>query len=151
MKVESRTIISASVFLALLCGLYWWLVEFHGAPAERAGITMLLFSFCAYGLLGAYLLLQYFRRKGRPRPEDSFDATSADGEGLVGYFPSASIWPVAAGLGMVFAGMSLVWGLWYFWIGLFLFVGAVIGWVVESDYSENVVTGSPVESVDEQH
>jgi hypothetical protein len=151
MKVESRTIIGAAIFLGVTCGLYWFLVEYHGASAERAGITMLLFSFAAYGMLGAYLLLQYFRRKGIPRPEDSFDATQTDGEGLVGYFPAASIWPVATGLGMVFAGMALVWGLWYFFIGLVLFVGAIIGWVVESDYSEHVETGSPVDSFDQQH
>jgi cytochrome c oxidase subunit IV len=151
MKVESRTIIGASVFLGAVCILYWVLVEYHGASAERAGITMLLFSFAAYGMLGAYLLLQYFRRKRIPRPEDSFDATQSDGAGLVGYFPSASIWPVAVGLGMIFGGMALVWGVWYFYIGAVLFVGAAIGWVVESDYSEDVETGSPVESIDQQH
>ena len=56
---------------------------------------MLIFGFAAYGMLFGYLFLQYKRRQGIPRPEDRFDAVQADGEGEVGYFPSASIWPAA--------------------------------------------------------
>jgi hypothetical protein len=99
---------------------------------------MLLFGFAAYGMLFGYLLLQHIRRHGHPRPEDRFDATQADGEGMVGYFPSASIWPAGIALGIIFAGLGLIWGLWYVIVGAILFAGATMGWVVESDYSGNV-------------
>ncbi len=151
MKVESRTIIGAAIFLAILCGGCWVLVEGYGHSAERAGIAMLIFSFAAYLMLGGYLLAQALRRKGIPRPEDSFDATQADGEGLIGYFPVASMWPAGMALGMIFGASGLVWGLWYLIIGAVLFFGSVIGWVVESDYTESVEYGAPVDSVEQPH
>lgn len=137
MKVESRTILGASLFLGITCALYWILVYQHGHTSEYAGVVMLLFGFAAYGLLFGYLYLQYKRRQGHPRPEDRFDAVQADGEGEVGYFPSASIWPAGMGLGMIFGAAGAVWGLWYPIIGAILFFGAVIGWVVESDVPED--------------
>lgn len=141
MKVESRTILGAFFFLFVLAALYWALVAAHGHAAERSGIAMLIFSFCAYGMLGTYLLTQYLRRHGIPRVEDRFDATQEDGAGVIDYFPAASIWPAGMGLGMIFGACALVWGLWYLYIGLVLFFGAVIGWVTESDYTEDVLPG----------
>jgi hypothetical protein len=151
MKVESRTIVGAAIFLALASAVYWGMVEYHGAADERAGIAMLVFSFAGYTMLGIYLLAQYYRRKGIPRPEDRFDADQSDGEGLVGYFPSASIWPAGMALGMIFGAAALIWGLWYLAIGAVLFFGAVVGWVVESDHTEYVEAGAPVDSVEEPH
>jgi hypothetical protein len=135
MKVEWRTILGASVFLGATGVVY---VAFKNHPTEAAGVTMLIFGFAAYFMLFGYLLLQYVRRHRIPRPEDRFDATQADGEGVVGYFPNASIWPVGMGLGMVFGVVGLIYGLWYLIIGAVLFVGAVIGWVVESDFEVEV-------------
>jgi hypothetical protein len=45
------------------------------------------------------------------------------------------------GLGFIFGGLGLVWGLWYLYIGLILFFGSVAGWVTESDYTEDVLPG----------
>jgi hypothetical protein len=150
-KVESRTILGAFLFLFILAGAYWALVAIHGHTAERAGITMLIFSFAAYGLLGFYLLAQYLRRHGIPRVEDRFDATQEDGAGVIDYFPSASIWPAGVGLSMIFGALALVWGLWYLYVGGVLFIGAVIGWVTESDYTEDVLPGiDPAELADHE-
>ena len=99
---------------------------------------MLIFGCAAYGMLFGYLLLQYIRRQRIPRPEDRFDATMADGEGEVGYFPNASIWPAGMGLGLVTAATGFVFGVWYLIIGAILFVGAVIGFVVESESETEV-------------
>jgi hypothetical protein len=99
---------------------------------------MLIFGFAAYGMLFGYLLLQYFRRRKIPRAEDRFDATYADGEGEVGYFPAASIWPVGAGLGMIFATVGLIFGLWWLIIGGIFFFGSVIGWISESEAATEV-------------
>ncbi len=141
MKVESRTILGAFTFLFIIAGLYWGLVAVHGHSAERSGIAMLVFSFSAYGMLGMYLLAQYFRRKKQPRPEDRFDATQEDGAGVIDYFPSASIWPAGLGLGMILGACALVWGTWYLYMGGVIFLGSVIGWVTESDYTEDVLSG----------
>ncbi|MDE3205400.1 MAG: cytochrome c oxidase subunit 4 [Acidobacteriota bacterium] len=151
MKVESRTIIGAFVFLVILAAGYWAMVATYGHTAERSGIAMLIFSFSAYGLLGFYLLAQYFRRHGTPRVEDRFDATQEEGAGVIDYFPAASIWPAGMGLGMIFGGCALVWGLWYLYIGGILFIGSVIGWVTESDYTEDVLPGiDPAELADHE-
>jgi hypothetical protein len=130
MKVEWRTILGASVFLGATGFVYWGL---KNNPTEAAGVTMLVFGFAAYFMLFCYLLLQYARRSRIPRAEDRFDATQADGEGIVGYFPNASIFPAGMGLGLVFAVVGLIYGVWYLIIGAILFFGAVIGWVVESE------------------
>jgi hypothetical protein len=112
-------------------------VYIHGHASEASGIAMLLFGFAAYAMLFGYLLLQWLRRKGQPRPEDRFDATMADGEGEVAYFPAASIWPAGAGVGIILAAISAFWGLWYLVVGAVIFFGAVMGWVVESDVPED--------------
>ena len=151
MKVESRTILGAFVFLVILAAVYWVLVALHGAASERSGIAMLVFSFTAYALLGGYLLAQYLRRHGIPRPEDRFDANQNDGAGVIDYFPATSIWPAGMGLGMIFGACALVWGLWYLAIGAVLFFGAIFGWVTESDYTEDVLPGSDPEEFEASH
>ncbi len=135
MKVEWRTVLGASIFLGATGGVYWAL---KNEPTEAAGVVMLIFGFAAYGMLFGYLLLQYLRRHKIPRPEDRFDATNADGEGVVGYFPSASMWPAGMALGMIFAVIGLIYGLWYLIVGGILFFGAVIGWMVESEFEVEV-------------
>jgi hypothetical protein len=144
MKVEWRTILGASIFLGATGAVY---VAFKSNATETSGVVMLVFGFAAYGMLFGYLLLQYVRRSRIPRPEDRFDATQADGEGEVGYFPSASIWPAGMGLGMIFGVVGLIYGLWYLVIGGLLFFGAVIGWVVESEFEAEVPDNTEEEDV----
>jgi hypothetical protein len=135
MKVEWRTVLGASVFL-IGTGLIYWALKTNAV--ETAGVVMLLFGFAAYGMLAGYLFLIYLKRHRIPRPEDRFDATYADGEGEVGYFPSASIWPAGMGLGAIFGVIGLIYGLWYLIVGVILFFGAVAGWMTESDFEAEV-------------
>ena len=144
MKVEWRTILGASIFLGATGVVY---VALKNHPTETAGVTMLVFGFAAYGMLFGYLLLQYIRRDRIPRPEDRFDATQADGEGEVGYFPSASIWPAGMGLGLIFGVVGLIYGFWYLIPGVMLFFGAVIGWIVESESEVDVPDTAAEEEV----
>jgi hypothetical protein len=51
----------------------------------------------------------------------------------VAFFPSASVWPAAMGLGFVLLGVGLVYGVWYWVIGGIIFVGAIIGFSVEAE------------------
>ena len=135
MKVEWRTILGASLFLGATGAVYWAL---KNEPTESSGVAMLIFGFAAYALLFGYLFGQYMKRHRIPRPEDRFDATYEDGEGTVGYFPSASIWPAGAGLGLIFGVVGLTFGLWYLVPGAILFFGAAAGWVTESEYEVDV-------------
>jgi hypothetical protein len=150
-KVESRTILGAFIFLMALAGIYWGLVAVHGHASEYSGVAMLVFSFSAYLMLGGYLYMQYRRRHGSPRPEDRFDAEQEDGAGVVDYFPAASIWPVGLALGMILGAAAAVWGIWYLYIGGILFIGSVIGWVTESDHSLDVLPGSDPHEVELGH
>lgn len=136
MKVEWRFMVGASLLLGTGGVIYWVLVANHGHVSEYAGVTALLFSFAAYALIASYLILVYMRRRGQPRPEDRIDATIAEGEGEIAYFPTASMWPAGMGLGAVICAAALIWGLWYFIIGFPIFLGAVIGWLFESDRTE---------------
>src|SRR5579864_495524 len=138
MKVEWRTILGASIFLGGTGAVYWAL---KNNPTESSGVAMLIFGFAAYGMLFAFLLLQYIRRHRIPRPEDRFDASYSDpdAEGEIAYFPSASIWPAGMGLGAVIGAVGLIWGLWYLFVGGVIFLGAVIGYMVESDHEADAV------------
>jgi len=136
-KYEWKVTGGAAAFLAATGLLYWF------TSYENSGTVMLGFSFAAYGMLGGFLLLCWFRRKRIPRPEDNPDATQEDGAGEVAFFPAASIWPAGIGLGAIFCAVALIYGNWYWIIGLPLIIGAVIGFTVEAE--------SGLDQVDELH
>jgi hypothetical protein len=86
-----------------------------------------------YAILTGYFYLQSRRlRQGPPRPEDEDDPGALEGVGAVGYFPAASVWPAALGLGAVSLALGLVFGIWFFVIAAILVLGAIIGYSVEA-------------------
>jgi hypothetical protein len=113
------------VFLAVIAAIYWF------TSYEDIGTTELTVGALAYLLLGGYLFLQS-RRLGDSRPEDREDATFDDAVGPIGFFPAASVWPAALGLGVVVIAIGLVFGPWFFVVGFILAVGAIIGYAVEA-------------------
>jgi hypothetical protein len=124
MKNESRVALGSAVFLILVFVIYLaW-------SREATGSACLLFGGCAYGMLGGYC---YYI----PRPEDNVEATQADGAGEIGFFPVASMWPAGIGVGAVSLGVAMIYGSWYYLIGLILLLGAIIGFVVESEARED--------------
>lgn len=137
MRYEWKVTMGAAVFLAATGLLYWF------TSYENAGTVMLGFSFAAYALLGGFLLMVWHRRKRIPRPEDNPDGTHEDGAGEVAFFPAASIWPAGIGLGAIFCAVALIYGNWYWVIGLPLIIGAVIGFTVEAE--------SGLDQIDELH
>jgi hypothetical protein len=128
MKLEWRTVIGAAVFLVAICLIYWaW-------STEATGTTLLLFSGVAYLILGGFLIMVWLRRKKLPRPEDKDDGTFEEtADKAVDFFPSSSIWPAGMGLGVTFIAIALIFGNFYWLIGLPLFFGAIIGFSVESE------------------
>ena len=130
MRIELRVCIGAAAFLGLVGIVYWF------TSKDPTGTACLLFGFFAYALIGAYLLVQWRRRKGVPRPEDRDDAEMSDGEGEIGFFPAASIWPAGIGIGAIFLGIGLIYGVWYLFIGGVFAVGSLIGFAVEAEARE---------------
>lgn len=130
MRMEYKAMLGASVFLATI-GLIYGLWSL-----EATGTVLLAFSCVAYLLCACYLFMQWRRRQGLDRPEDRTDAVPSDGAGEIGFFPAASIWPAAIGIGGIFMGIALIYGTWY-WIiaGVFIF-GGVIGFTVEAEARE---------------
>ncbi len=127
MKFEWKVTLGAAVFLLIVATIYYW------TSFEYGGTMMLTFGGIAYAMLFAFMLLQWRRRRGIPRPEDKEDGTFEEGSGEVAFFPSASIWPVSMGIGFVFMAVGLVLGMWYFLIGFFVFLGAIIGFSTEAE------------------
>jgi hypothetical protein len=127
-KLEWRTVLGAAVFLAAICLIYWaW-------STEATGTTLLLFSGVAYLILAGFLIMVWLRRKRLPRPEDKDDGTFEETAGKpVDFFPSASIWPAGMGLGITFVAVALIFGNFYWLLGLPLFFGAIIGFSVEAE------------------
>jgi hypothetical protein len=127
MKVETRLAIFGMTFVGALALIYWF------TSYEDAGTTLLALGAAMYALLAGYLSLQ--RRHlddRRPRPEDVEDPPPAEPETPVGFFPAASVWPAAIGLGAVVAGLGLVFGYWFFVIAVILLLGAIVGYAVEA-------------------
>ncbi len=128
MRVETALVVFSAAFLAVVAGIYWF------TSYEDAGTTMLALAAVMYGMLGAFFYVQarrLYRRRLR-RPEDSPDATFPDRPVEIGYFPAASVWPAALGLGTVVIALGLVFGYWCLVIGGILLVGAIIGYAVEA-------------------
>lgn len=130
MKLEYRLMLGVTLFLGITGAVYQLLKT---VASEVAGTVMLVFGGAAYAILFGFLLLQFLRRDRIPRPEDRLDGKYEDAAGEVHFFPSASIWPVAMGLGFVFIGVGLVFGAWFLVIGIITFLGAIIGFSVEAE------------------
>lgn len=142
MKVEWRTTLGAAVFLGAACAVYYFW------STESTGSVLLLFGAAAYLMLAGYLILQWTRRDRIPRPEDAEDGNYADTAGEhLGFFPAASIWPAGMGLGATFIGIALIFGTWYWLVGLTLLIGAIIGFAVESEAPDD----PPVDAVEAAH
>jgi hypothetical protein len=124
MKVESYVLLFIGFFFAV-CGVVYWI--FSG---EQAGSIMLLGTVLLGLLPGSYYY--WWSRRMKPRPEDEDDATIEEGAGVIGAFPSSSIWPLVVGLSAVFIGLALVFGSWTLPVGFALALAALVGVIYES-------------------
>lgn len=126
MKTETKVLLFAAVFVAVITAIYWF------TSYEDSGTVMLGVGALAYAFMCGYAYLQV-RRLGRgpSRPEDQEDG-SVEANVEIGYFPAASVWPAALALGAVLTGLGLVFGVWFFVIAAIFVGGAVIGYAVEA-------------------
>lgn len=124
MKVESYFLLFISVFGAFTALLYWFL------SYETSGTTMLA-AVCLLGFLPGTYYLWWSRRMGR-RAEDDPNAKREDGAGVVGAFPSTSIWPFVLGMGLFLVALALVFGTWSAVLGIVVVLFAIFGVIAES-------------------
>ncbi len=124
MKVESKVLLFIAIFFAAIAAIYWF-------TGYEDGGTIMLVASALLGLLpGSYYF--WWSKRMTPRPEDDPDANQSDGAGVVGAFPTSSIWPFVLGLGAAMVGLALVFGFWTAIFGFSLAITAVIGVIFES-------------------
>ena len=124
MKTEAHVLLFIAVFFGCVAAAYWlW-------SYETSGTAMLIGSSLLGLVPGAYYL--WWSRRMRPRPEDLTTATMEDGAGVVGTFPSTSVWPFVLGLAASLVGLALVFGFWTAIVGFVLAISAVVGVILES-------------------
>jgi len=124
MRVEALILIGVAVFFGIVGAVYWFWSYEQGGTAMLVGTTLL-------GLLpGGYYL--WWSQRMKPRPEDRDDATIEEGAGVVGSFPSSSVWPFVLGMGLFLVVLSLVFGIWLMLPGFALVISAAVGVTVES-------------------
>jgi hypothetical protein len=92
---------------------------------ENAGSVMMLAGMLLCFVPGGYYY--WWSRRMKPRPEDNPKATQAQGAGVVGAFPSTSIWPFTMGMGAFMVVLALVFGIWFLIPGLGLVAWALFG------------------------
>lgn len=123
MRAEAKLLLGLGLFFGLMCAVYWnWSLENAGGVMMFAGMLL--------GFLpGGYYY--WWSRRMKPRPEDDPHATQASGAGVVGAFPSTSIWPFTLGMGAFFVVLALVFGIWLLVPGLGLVAWALFGATAE--------------------
>lgn len=131
MKVEAYFLLFLAAFGAVIAFIFWAVGLSNVYRTITGGGTIMLVAVCLLGLLpGMYYL--WWSKRMTPRAEDSKVATPASGAGVVGAFPSSSIWPFVLGFGVAFVALALVFGFWTAIFGFFLVISAVVGVIIES-------------------
>ncbi len=124
MRVEAWFLVGVGIFFGLTALAYW----FWGY--EQGG-TMMLVGTVTLGLIpGSYYL--WWSHRMKPRPEDRTDGTLAEGAGVIGSFPSSSVWPFVFGMGIFLVVLGLVFGAWLMAPGFALVISSAVGYSVES-------------------
>lgn len=124
MKVEYRVYLGIGIFISLMMVVYFfWAKEYGGAT--------MFFGAAGLGVMPA-LYMAWWHKRMDLRPEDSETATMEESKGVVGAFPSYTIWPFVIGMGAFMCGLSLVFGEWTLVIGGALLVFAATSVTLES-------------------
>lgn len=135
MKHEAKLLIGVGAFFSITDIVYWfWGYHYlsgNGATGpEQSGTVMLIGTVLLGFLPGGYYL--WWSNRMKPRPEDRPDATIAEGSGVIGAFPSSSIWPFVLGMGAFGICLAAVFGIWLLVPAFSLVFSAAIGYTVES-------------------
>jgi hypothetical protein len=135
MKMEARLLIGVGLFFSVTDIVYWfwgyhYLAGNNSVGPEQSGTVMLIGTVLLGLVPGSYYF--WWSRHMKPRPEDRSDATIEEGSGVIGSFPSSSIWPFVLGMGCFLIALSAAFGLWFLAPALSLVFSAAIGYTAES-------------------
>ncbi len=124
MRVEGLILLIWAAFFGVAAIVYFvW-------SGETSGTAMLTGTFLLGLLPGSYYF--WWSRRMKPRPSDDPHAELEDGAGVVGAFPSLSVWPFVLGIAAASVGLSLVFGFWSAIVGFVVAGAAVLGVIRES-------------------
>ena len=87
-------------------GAIYWLVG-----GDPAGASLLLMGTFLGGLVAGWIW-DWRRHHRHPRPQDRVDADAGDETGIVGLYPTASLRPLALGVGITATALGIVLGSW---------------------------------------
>jgi hypothetical protein len=124
MKVEGLLLLGWAAFFGVAAVVYWFW------SGEQSGTAMLTGTFMLGLLPGSYYF--WWSRRMKPRPSDDPHAEREDGAGVVGAFPSSSVWPFVLGIAAASVALSLVFGFWTAIVGFVVAGAAVLGVIRES-------------------
>lgn len=124
MRTEWKMTAGVAAVLAPWAVIYWVF------SYEPAGTAALVITVVALLFLAVYLAVQ--SRQVGLRPEDVPDPTGSDDDETLGYFPTASIWPMTIALASMIIGFGLVFTVWIALPGVALLVFALAGLAVEA-------------------
>lgn len=126
MRVEAIVWTGLAVFFVVFGGIYW-LVD-----GDPAGASLLLMATGIGGLIAGWIW-DWRRHHDHPRPEDRVDADAKDAVGVVGVYPTASLRPLALGVGMTATVLGVVLGSWMLLAGLAITLSQVALLVRDED------------------
>jgi hypothetical protein len=138
MGTNARLFVILGVFFFVADTAYIiWSLLVSASPSAQTEPTIEWVGAVAIGLTGvlsvfiAFYLSRVHKGQGGELPEDRLDANIDDGEAEQGHFSPWSWWPVvlAAAAALTFLGIAI--GPWISFIGVSIFLIAIVGWVYE--------------------
>jgi hypothetical protein len=131
LRAEAVFLLVIAIF-GLIVSVVFWAVGLADVYRDTTGGgTIMLVAVGLLGLVpGTYYL--WWSKRMTPRAEDNPNATQSDGAGVVGSFPSSSVWPFVLGFGFAMIALAFVFGLWTGVFGGAVLVTALMGVISES-------------------
>jgi hypothetical protein len=111
MKVETMLWAGVTAYFTVI-GVIYWIVG-----GDPAGASLLLMATGLGGLVAGWMW-DWRRRNPQPRPQDRTDGDARDEIGIIGVYPTASLRPLALGLGITAAALGVVLGSWMSIVGV---------------------------------
>ncbi len=107
-----------TVYYVVIGAIYW------AVDGDPAGASLLLMATGLGGLIAGWMW-DWRRHHRHPRPMDLSDADSSDETGVVGVYPTASLRPLALGVGITATVLGVVLGSWMLLVGVVITVSQV--------------------------
>ncbi len=111
MKIEMLLWTGVMVFFGVVGALYWL------SGGDPAGASLLLMATMLGGLCAGWIW-DWRRHNVHPRPQDRLDGDAGDETGVVGVYPTASLRPLALGVGITATMLGVALGSWMTFAGV---------------------------------